>query len=130
VDYTQWNPATDENLAANYSPEDLSGKKQCRAELLREFGLEKVGGDDAVIGIVSRFATQKGFDLVEQIAGELSEREVAVVALGSGEPALEKFFRDWAYWNKATVAVRIGYDERSGPQDRGRGRYFPHALAL
>jgi starch synthase len=33
------------------------------------------------------------------------------VALGSGEPALEKFFRDWAYWNKAKVAVRIGYDD-------------------
>jgi starch synthase len=110
VDYTQWNPATDANLAAHYSPENLDGKKQCRADLLRAFGLEKIEETTAVIGIVSRFATQKGFDLVEQIAGELMEREVAVVALGSGEPALEKFFRDWAYWNKGTVAVRLGYD--------------------
>jgi starch synthase len=39
------------------------------------------------------------------------ERDVAVVVLGSGEPAYEKFFRDWAFWNKANVAVRFGYDE-------------------
>jgi starch synthase len=63
-----------------------------------------------VIGIVSRFAVQKGFDLVEQIAGQLSEMDVAVVALGSGEPRFEKFFRDWAYWNRANVGVRIGFD--------------------
>jgi len=63
-----------------------------------------------VIGIVSRLVAQKGFDLVEQIAGRLSELNVAVVALGEGEPAYEKFFRDWAFWNKANVAVRIGYD--------------------
>jgi starch synthase len=111
VDYTQWNPATDPNLAAHYTPENLAGKRECRADLLRAFGLEQVGDSTPVIGIVSRFALQKGFDLVEQIAGRLSELDVAVVALGSGEPVYEKFFRDWAFWNKANVAVRIGYDD-------------------
>jgi starch synthase len=110
VDYAQWNPATDRNLAANYSPENLEGKKLCRADLLEAFGLELVEESTPVIGIVSRFAAQKGFDLVEQIAGRLSELNVAVVALGTGEPVYEKFFRDWAFWNRANVAVRIGYD--------------------
>jgi starch synthase len=73
--------------------------------------LEQVEDMTPVIGIVSRFAQQKGFDLLEEIAGRLSELEVAVVALGSGEPAYEKFFRDWAFWNKANVAVRIGYND-------------------
>ena len=111
VDYAQWNPATDRKLAARYSPEDLSGKKKCRADLLTAFGLNQVEESTPVIGIVSRFAVQKGFDLVEQIAGKLSELDVAVVALGSGEPRYEKFFRDWAFWNKSNVAVRIGYDD-------------------
>jgi starch synthase len=111
VDYAQWNPATDRNLAARYSPEDLAGKRICRADLLAAFGLEQVEASTPVIGIVSRFAVQKGFDLVEQIAGKLSELDVCVVALGSGEPVYEKFFRDWAFWNKSNVAVRIGYDE-------------------
>jgi starch synthase len=111
VDYAQWNPATDRKLAARYTPEKLAGKELCRADLLAAFGLKKVEGSTPVIGIVSRFAAQKGFDLLEQIAGKLSELDVAVVALGSGEPVYEKFFRDWAFWNKAKVAVRIGYDD-------------------
>jgi starch synthase len=110
IDYAQWNPATDEYLAAHYTPEDLRGKSACRADLLSAFGLERVDDATPVIGIVSRFAMQKGFDLLEQIAGQLVERDVAVVALGAGEPRYEKFFRDWAFWNKENVGVRIGYD--------------------
>ena len=111
VDYALWDPATDRNLAAQYTPHELAGKRECRTDLLRAFGLDNVEESTPVIGIVSRFVGQKGFDLVEEIAGKLSEMDVAVVALGSGEPVHEKFFRDWAFWNKANVAVRIGYDE-------------------
>jgi starch synthase len=111
VDYAQWNPATDRNLAANYTPEEMAGKQECRADLLRTFGLEHVEETTPVLGIVSRFVGQKGFGLLEEIAGKLSEMDVAVVALGSGEPVHERFFSDWAFWNKANVAVRIGYDE-------------------
>ncbi|MGO9317056.1 MAG: glycogen synthase GlgA [Terracidiphilus sp.] len=110
VDYAEWNPATDRTLAANYSTGNLAGKAQCRADLLHAFGLEQVEVSTPVIGIISRLVAQKGFDLLEQIAGRLSELNVAVVALGAGEPTYEKFFRDWAFWNKANVAVRIGYD--------------------
>jgi len=111
VDYTKWDPATDGNLAAHYTPEDLAGKAECRADLLRAFGLEHVEETTPLIGIVSRFAAQKGFDLVEQVAPMLADRDVAIVALGTGEPRFEKFFRDWAFWNKANVGVQIRYDD-------------------
>jgi starch synthase len=111
VDYEKWDPATDGNLAAHYTAQDLEGKAACRADLLHAFGLENVADTTPLIGIVSRFATQKGFDLVQQIAGQLSDREVAVVALGTGEPIYEKFFRDWAFWHKGNVAVQIRYDD-------------------
>jgi starch synthase len=110
VNYMEWNPATDRHLSANYSPDNLAGKAVCRADLLNAFGLEQVKDSTPIIGIVSRFAMQKGFDLVEQIAGRLSELNVAVMALGTGDPSYEKFFRDWAFWNKSNVSVRIGYD--------------------
>ena len=111
VDYSKWDPATDGNLAAHYTPADLAGKQECRADLLHAFGLEKIADTTPVIGIVSRFATQKGFDFVEQIAGKLSDRDIAIVVLGTGEPHYEKFFRDWAFWHKANVAVQIRYDD-------------------
>ncbi len=66
VDYALWNPATDGYLAAHYTPENLAGKRACRADLLHAFGLEKVADTTPVIGIVSRFAKQKGFDIMAE----------------------------------------------------------------
>jgi starch synthase len=111
VDYTQWDPATDGNLARHFNSNDLSGKRECRADLLHAFGLENVADETAVIGIVSRFAPQKGFDIVAEIAEELTERDVVVVALGSGEPVYERFFREWAFRHPGQVAVQIRYDD-------------------
>ncbi len=111
VDYTRWNPAVDGNLAAHYTPEDLAGKRVCRMDLLHAFGLEGVAESTPVIGMVSRLATQKGFDLVAAIADQLAQRDVAVVAIGTGEPIYENFLRGWAYRHPANVAVQIRYDE-------------------
>jgi starch synthase len=111
VDYTLWDPATDGNLAAHFSPARLSGKRDCRSDLLHAFGLGKVADQTAVIGIVSRFARMKGFDFVMEIADKLIERNVVVVALGTGEPVFERFFRDWAFRNPGQVAVQIRYDD-------------------
>ena len=111
VDYAQWDPATDRNLAANYSLDDPAGKRECRADLLQAFGLEKVAEKTPVMGIVSRFAKQKGLDLVAEIADRLTDRNLVVVALGTGEPAYERFFRDWAFRNPGQVAVKIRYDD-------------------
>jgi starch synthase len=108
VDYTEWDPATDGNLAAHYDASNLAGKRDCRKDLLHAFGLD-VPEETPVIGICSRFASQKGFDLLEQISGRLAERDVAVVALGTGEPYYEKFFRDFAFANAGRFAVQIRY---------------------
>jgi starch synthase len=111
VDYSRWDPATDGSLAAHYSADNLEGKAGCRTDLLHAFGLEAVKESTPVFGIVSRFATQKGFDLLEKIAPQLVERDVAVVALGTGEPYYESFFREWAFRHAGQVAVQIRYDD-------------------
>jgi starch synthase len=111
VDYAQWNPAADGHLAAHYTPENLDGKHVCRADLLHAFGLERVADTTPVIGIVSRLATQKGFGILAQIAEELATRDLAVVALGTGDPYYENLFRAWALRHPDTVAVQIRYDE-------------------
>lgn len=111
VDYAQWDPAIDRNLAAHYTPENLDGKRICRADLLHAFGLDKVAETTPVIGIVSRLATQKGFGIVAKIVEELAARDLAVVALGTGEPYYENLFRGWAFRHPASVAVQIRYDD-------------------
>jgi starch synthase len=111
VDYSHWNPAADHNLAAHYTPENLDGKQTCRADLLHAFGFEKVPETTPVIGIISRLATQKGFDMVAQIAEELARRDLVIAALGSGDAYYENLFREWASRHPASVAVRFGYNE-------------------
>src|ERR1700760_1218987 len=67
----EWNPATDPHIAAHYSAQNLAGKKECRRDLLHAFGFQSVSDETAVIGIVSRFATQKGFDFIVEIMDKL-----------------------------------------------------------
>jgi len=110
VDYAEWDPATDGNLAAHFTPQNLKGKRECRRDLLHAFGID-VPESTPVVGIVSRFATQKGFDLLKEAGGQLAERDMAIVALGTGEPLYEHFFRELAYANSARVAVQIRYDD-------------------
>ena len=110
VDYAAWSPERDKVIASRYSAKDLSGKLACKKNLLEVFGLPAETANQPVIGIVSRFAGQKGFDLIEQIATELLAEDVAVVALGAGEPRYEKLFRELARAFPAKFAVKIAYD--------------------
>jgi starch synthase len=113
VDYSAWSPEQDKCIAAKYSPKDLSGKRACKKDLLELYGLpasREADVDRPVIGIVSRFATQKGFDLVEEIAAELMGLDLAIVALGAGEARYEKMFQDLAARFPQKVAVKVAYD--------------------
>jgi starch synthase len=110
VDYAVWSPEVDTLIAQNYSAQDLDGKKTCKRDLLASFHLPEENLDMPLIGIVSRFADQKGFDLIAQIASELMKENVAVVALGAGQPKYEKLFKGLADKYSARVGVKIGYD--------------------
>jgi starch synthase len=111
VDYTQWDPRVDPYITAHYSPEDLSGKRACKSDLLGEFDLAPDNLDRPLIGIVSRFAGQKGFDLLEEIAPSLLRENVAIAALGTGDPKYEKLFLDLAAQYPDRVGLRIAFDE-------------------
>ena len=111
VDYEQWDPARDHNIAAHYTPENLAGKADCRKDLLHAFGASHVAPETPVLGIVSRFATQKGFDLITQIANRLLNEDVFVVALGTGEPYYEGIFRTLNEQFPGRISVQIAYDE-------------------
>ncbi len=110
VDYSEWNPETDRHIAANYSAADLAGKQQCKLDLLRRVGLPEEALGRPLAGIVSRFASQKGFDLVLEAAPRLAAADMSLVALGTGEARYEEMFRSLAAACPRKVAVRIGYD--------------------
>jgi starch synthase len=109
VDYEEWSPACDRYIAARYSPEALDGKQECRRDLLLRFSLDPES-PTPVIGIVSRFAAQKGFDLIALAADRLAHEHVTVVALGSGDKDYEDLFRRLVRQYPGRFSVKIGYD--------------------
>ncbi len=110
VDYEEWNPQTDKFIAAHYSAEDLSGKRECKQDLLASFGLGEASLDVPVIGIVSRLAAQKGFDLIGQIIDRVALEEVLITVLGSGDKLYEEMFLRLARRMPEKVGVRVAYD--------------------
>src|SRR5215472_9239417 len=112
VDYATWSPEADKFIAANYSIQNLSGKTLCKKDLLSSLRLPEENLSRPLIGVVSRFVDQKGFDLIAEIAGELMKEEIAIVALGSGQPEYEELFRRLAQKYPTRVGVKIGYDNQ------------------
>jgi starch synthase len=110
VDYSVWSPESDTFIAQQYSAQNLEGKKACKSNLLESFRLPAENLNQPLIGIVSRFADQKGFDLISQIAGELMKEDLAVVALGTGQPEHERLFRELAEKYPTRVGVKVGFD--------------------
>ena len=104
ADYDHWDPATDPLLPARYTAGDLAGKAACKAALQGQLGLAE-RPDLPVFGIVSRFATQKGFNLLrDALPAALNQMQLQVVVLGNGDPDTENFFR----WLQATYPGRVG----------------------
>jgi starch synthase len=110
VDYEAWDPSTDKLIAANYSPTNLKGKEACKKALLEIMGVPSPVLRRPIIGIVSRFASQKGFDLIASIAEQLAALDLYVVALGTGEPPHEELFRTMAAKYPEKFLVKIAYD--------------------
>jgi starch synthase len=109
VDYEEWNPEHDPHVRYHYSARRLTGKPFAKFALLREMNLPLIERRP-LLGIVSRFAYQKGFDLVEAIAPQLVTENLFLVVLGSGEAHFERMFRQLAEDYPDKVAVRVGYD--------------------
>jgi starch synthase len=110
VDYTEWNPEKDKLIAARYSAKDLSGKQVCKQDLLEVYGMPHEHIEKPLIGIVSRFADQKGFDLIAEKAHELMREDLGLVVLGTGERKYEELFRALEAAYPGRVGVKIAYD--------------------
>ena len=87
------------------------GKRVCKQDLLNEFGLPAEALDAPLIGIVSRFTSQKGADLVAEAADGMVAEGYYMAALGSGEPQYEALFQAMAERHPGRIAVRLGYHD-------------------
>lgn len=108
VDYSIWNPETDPHIAANFSAEDLSGKRECKIDLLRRFDLPQ-DADRPILAIISRLVGQKGYDLIRQLAEPILRTGAYFIALGAGAREYEDFLQRWHDVAPKQVGIYKGY---------------------
>lgn len=111
IDYYDFNPETDDEIAAHFSAEDFKTEKvKNKLDLQKQAGLPE-DPDKFVIGIVSRLTDQKGFDLIACVMDQICDENTQVVVLGTGDGQYEDMFRYYAYKYPDRVSANIYYSE-------------------
>lgn len=110
VDYEVWNPETDTFIVVNYNKDELSGKSKCKADLISQLGLPKSLKNLPLLGMISRLAVQKGFDLVAEIMEDLMSLNVGFILLGTGEQKYHDLFEAIARKYPKKAGIRLCYD--------------------
>ncbi len=110
VDYAEWDPAVDKMIPASYSWNDMTGKAVCKDTLQDQLGLKRIE-KMPVIGIISRFAEQKGFHILSEcIEAIVNNMDVQFAILGSGDKQMEAFYGYLQERHKGRVGLYIGYN--------------------
>jgi starch synthase len=94
VDYSIWSPTRDRLIPRGYHLKNLSGKRVCRTELVRESGLP-IRDHAPLIGMVTRLTEQKGLDLIAAAVDRLFARDIQMIVLGTGDQKYHELLTDW-----------------------------------
>ena len=93
IDTALYDPATNPNLAANFTAKaPAKGKAACKQALQQAVGLQE-NPDVPIIACVSRLVGHKGFSLVTDALHEIMGLDVQMVVLGTGDWQYEEAFR-------------------------------------
>jgi starch synthase len=111
VDYAGWSPATDKFLARPFDPTYIDGKKECKKDVLQAFSLDAGKDDTPLIGMVSRLAGQKGFDILCEALEGIFETGARLVILGTGEDVYQKALSAARDKYPRSFGLKIAFDE-------------------
>jgi starch synthase len=110
IDYAEWDPARDPLIPEPFSTENLRGKKACKAAVLGAFGLRPLRDRTPLVGIVSRLAEQKGFDLLADSIEEIAGLDLQIVVLGQGQQKYHDLFLHMAGRYPEKIGIRLDFD--------------------
>jgi starch synthase len=110
VDYGVWDPRNDQHIRKRYYIESLDRKQECKEELLYIANFKD--RNVPIIGIISRLAEQKGFDIIEQVIPMIiKEEQVYFIVLGTGDLQYEKSLMELAKRYSSNVKVFIEFND-------------------
>jgi len=110
IDYHVWDPKTDPYLAAPYEMSELRGKAACKEALEAENGF-KHDPRAPLVGMISRLADQKGFDILVDGIDEILQFPCRYVLLGTGDAKYHRLFDEVARRHPKKFAVHLTFDD-------------------
>lgn len=123
VDTTIWNPAADTQITATYNYHDLSGKKKNKKALQEHFKL-RVTDAVPLIGMISRLADQKGFDILLESFDEIMSMPLQIVLLGTGQQQYHEAFADMQKKYKNKFGLFLGFNNSLAHQIEAGSDFF------
>jgi starch synthase len=112
VDYEEWDPRRDKHLPIHFGPGESPRKAELKRNFLLRQGMTPTSGRVPLFGIVSRLASQKGFDLLtDTLPRLLQDHDVRLAVVGTGDAVYEKFFAGLAQKYRGRAWFFGGYDE-------------------
>lgn len=110
IDYDEWNPASDNNLSFNFSHKTLAERDKNKAVLQRKFNLPE-DEHAFLVGIVSRLADQKGFDMLMACGDSLLNNfNIQLIVIGTGEGKYINFFEEFRQRYPRKLGIHLSYD--------------------
>jgi len=115
IDEEQFSPKEDSYIAQKYSEKKLDLKKENKKFLQKEY-FKKVDLSVPIIGVISRLAEQKGFDLIRDSFERLMKKNIQLIILGKGMKEFEDFFQSKNKEYPGKFFAKIGFDENLAHQ--------------
>ena len=109
IDYKEYNPCNDHYIYKKFNKKNIEYKLENKLALQRELGLPEKA-NTPMIGIVSRLAGQKGFDLILSIIDEFLQKDIQIVLLGTGDREYEEHFRMCQGRYRDKISANIKFD--------------------
>jgi starch synthase len=110
ADYGVWDPRSDPDLVAHYSPRSMAGKLASKRAIQAELNLD--ADDEApLMAFMSRLVHQKMPDVVLEALPSLIEDGLQFALVAEGETAYGKAFEHLVQRYKGRVGTRFGYGE-------------------
>lgn len=111
IDLDEFNPATDKRIFQTFSPETIERKEKDKEGLLAEVGLPRVKSKRVpLVGLISRFANQKGFDIIAEVLDKMMALDVQMVVLGTGDPAYHEMFTEAMKKYPKKLSAQLKFD--------------------
>jgi starch synthase len=110
LDYDIWDPQRDKFIARNFSITDLTGKARDKEDLqaLCKLPLKK---GVPLVGIVSRLAEQKGFDILAEGIDAICKMDIQMVILGTGDLKYHQVMQEMVAKYPKVISLNLKFDD-------------------